>query len=141
MITEEVVDSICQWMHSGFSIDNSVLIEADDQVGLQRLTGYIIRCPFSLARMIKVTEDGKVIYRTGKSTCLRFPEHGDEQLKAGTLRNFQVFDPLEFLAEVTQHIPEKVLHLDVDILISEIFKVDYSAFLCDMRKIKIPIIF
>jgi len=37
-------------------------------------------------------------------------------------------------------LPEKVLHLDVDILISEIFKVDYSAFLCDMRKIKIPII-
>ena len=109
-ITQEVVDSMCQWSHSGFSIDNSVRIEADDQVGLQRLTGYIIRCPFSLARMIKVTEDGKVIYRTGKSTCLRFPEHGDEQLKAGTLRNFQVFEPLEFLAEVTQHIPEKGQH-------------------------------
>ena len=69
-----------------------------------------MRCPFSLARMIKVTEDGTVIYRTGKSTCLRFPEHGDDQLKAGTLRNFQVFDPLEFLAEVTQHIPEKGQH-------------------------------
>jgi hypothetical protein len=109
-ITEEVVDSMCQWSHSGFSIDNSVRLEADDQVGLQRLTGYIIRCPFSLARMIKVTEDGKVIYRTGKSTCLRFPEHGDDQLKAGTMRNFQVFEPLEFLAEVTQHIPEKGQH-------------------------------
>jgi len=60
--------------------------------------------------MIKVTEDGKVIYRTGKSTCLRFPEHGDDQLKAGTMRNFQVFEPLEFLAEVTQHIPEKGQH-------------------------------
>jgi hypothetical protein len=56
------------------------------------------------------SEDGKVIYRTGKSTCMRFPEHGDEQLKAGTLRNFQVFEPLEFLAEVTQHIPEKGQH-------------------------------
>jgi hypothetical protein len=109
-ITEEIVDSMCQWSHSGFSIDNSVRIEADDQVDLQRLTEYIVRCPFSLARMIKVTEDGKVIYRTGKSTCLRFPEHGDDQLKAGTLRNFQVFDPLEFLAEVTQHIPEKGQH-------------------------------
>jgi hypothetical protein len=67
-ITEEVVDSMCQWTHSGFSIDNSVHLEADDQAGLQRLTGYIICCPLSLARMIKVTEDGKVIYRTGKST-------------------------------------------------------------------------
>jgi hypothetical protein len=109
-ITEEVIDSMCQWSHSGFSIDNSVRIEADDQVDLQRLTEYIVHCPFSLARMIKVTEDGKVIYRTGKSNCLRFPEHGDEQLKAGTSRNFQVFDPLEFLAEVTQHIPEKGQH-------------------------------
>ena len=87
---------MCQWTHSGFSIDNSVRIEADDQVGLQRLTEYIVRCPFSLARMIKVTDDGKVIYRTGKSKCLRFPEHGDEQLKAGTSRNFQVFEPLEY---------------------------------------------
>jgi hypothetical protein len=57
--------------------------------------------------MIKVTDDGKVIYRTGKSKCLRFPELRDEQLKAGTSRNFQVFEPLEFLAEVTQHIPDK----------------------------------
>ena len=77
---------------------------------LQRLTEYIVCCPFSLARMIKVTEDGKVIYRTGKSTCLCFPEHGNDQLKAGTLRNFQMFEPLEFLAEVTQHIPEKGQH-------------------------------
>jgi len=81
-----------------------------DHVGLQCLTEYIVRCPFSLARMIKVTDDGKVIYRTGKSQCLRFPEHGDEQLKAGTSRNFQVFEPLVFLAEVTQHIPEKGQH-------------------------------
>jgi len=109
-ITQEFVDSMCQWTHSGFSIDNSVRIEADDQVGLRRLTEYIVRCPFSLARMIKVTDDGQVIYRTGKSSCLRFPEHSDEQLKAGMSRNFQVFEPLEFLAEVTQHIPEKGQH-------------------------------
>jgi hypothetical protein len=85
-------ESICKVMQQA---------SADDQVGQQRLTEYIVRCPFSLARMIKVTDDGKVIYRTGKSKWLRFPEHGDDQLKAGTSRNFQVFGPLEFLAEVT----------------------------------------
>ena len=63
-----------------------------------------------LLRMVKVTDNGKVIYRSGKSQCLCFPEQGDEQLKAGTLRNFQVVEPLEFLAEVTQHIPEKRQH-------------------------------
>jgi len=41
----------------------------------------------------------------------RFPEPGDGQLLAGPSRNFQVFDPLDFLAEVTQHIPDPGEHL------------------------------
>jgi hypothetical protein len=53
-ITQEVVESMRQWSHSGFSIDNSVCIEAGDQEGLQRLTEYIVRCPFSLAKMFKL---------------------------------------------------------------------------------------
>jgi hypothetical protein len=31
-------------------------------------------------------------------------------LKAGVNRNFQVFDPLDFIAEITQHIPNKGEH-------------------------------
>jgi hypothetical protein len=41
----------------------------------------------------------------------RFPEPGDEELLAGPSRNFQIFDPLDFLAEVTQHIPDPGSHL------------------------------
>ena len=41
----------------------------------------------------------------------RLPEPGDEALLAGPSRNFQVFDPLDFLAEVTQHIPDPGEHL------------------------------
>jgi hypothetical protein len=41
----------------------------------------------------------------------RFPEPGDEELLAGPSRNFQIFDPLDFLAEVTQHIPAPGEHL------------------------------
>jgi hypothetical protein len=41
----------------------------------------------------------------------RFPEPGDDELLAGPARNFQVFDPLDFLAEVTQHIPDPGEHL------------------------------
>ncbi len=109
-ISPAVVESMRQWKHSGFSVDNSVYIKTDDQAALQRLTEYIVRCPFSLARMIKLTDDGKVIYRTSKTKCLRFPEQGNEQLKAGTSRNFQVFEPFQFLADVTQHISEKGQH-------------------------------
>jgi hypothetical protein len=41
----------------------------------------------------------------------RFPEPGDEELLAGPSSNFQLFDPLDFLAEVTQHIPDPGAHL------------------------------
>jgi len=36
---------------------------------------------------------------------------GSVQLLAGPSRNFQVFDPLDLLAEVTQHIPDPGSHL------------------------------
>jgi hypothetical protein len=110
-IDENVVHSMRGWPHSGFSIDNSVQIASEDEEGMQRLVSYVSRCPFSLARMIKVTEDGQVIYRAGKSECVRFPQPGDDRLREGMSRNFQVFDALAFLAEVTQHIPDKGQHL------------------------------
>jgi hypothetical protein len=106
------IESMMSWRHSGFSIDTSVRIEADDRAGMQRLIEYISRCPFSLARMVKLTDDGKVMYRAGHADCIRFPELGREMdLRPGMRRNYQVFDPLDFLASVTQHIPNKGEHL------------------------------
>ena len=99
-IDQQVVGSMRQRPHSGFSIDNSARIGADAPEGMQRLISYIARCPFSLIRMIKVTDEGQVIYRAGKSQCLRFPEPGDERRKAGLARNFQVFDPLDLVPKL-----------------------------------------
>ena len=110
-ITEDVVANMRSWKYSGFSVDQSVRLEAGDQEGVQRLIQYFLRCPFSQARMIEVTEAGKVIYKTEHNPVGRFPEPGDEELLAGPARNFQVFDPLDFLAEVTQHIPDAGEHL------------------------------
>jgi len=112
LLDEQVIDlqtvaSMRNWHHSGFSVHDSVRIEQGDHEGMVRLVEYIARCPFSLARMITLTDEGKVLYRTGKSGVIRFPKTGDPQLKAGIPRNFQVFDPLDFIAEVTQHIPDK----------------------------------
>ena len=42
---------------------------------------------------------------------MRFPPPTDDELLAGPSRNFQVFDPLDFLAEVTQPIPDFGGHL------------------------------
>ena len=64
-INEEVVANIRSWKHSGFSVDQSVRMEAGDREGIQRLIQYFLRCPFSQARMIQVTGEGKVIYKTG----------------------------------------------------------------------------
>lgn len=109
-INEETVANMRSWKHSGFSVDNSVRIKRGDKAGMQRLVEYITRCPFSLARMISRTEEGKVIYRASRGNCIPFPISGDATLMAGIPRNFEVFDPLDFLAEVTQHIPNKGEH-------------------------------
>jgi len=110
-ITEEIVANIRSWQHSGFSVDQSVRVEAQDTEGLQRLIEYFLRCPFSQTRMIEVTGEGQVIYKTGDNRLGGFPEAASEDLLAGPKRNFQVFDPLDFLAEVTQHIPDAGEHL------------------------------
>ena len=78
---------------------------------IQQKLEYFLRCPFSQARMIEVTGQGKVIYKTGDNRLGRFPEAVSEDLLAGPKRNFQIFDSLDFLAEVTQHIPDPGEHL------------------------------
>jgi len=84
---------------------------AVEVIGMRRLISYISRCPFLLLRMIKVAEEGGVIWLAGKSEYARFPQPGVELLVEGVLRNFLAFDVLEFLAQVTQHIPGEGQHL------------------------------
>ena len=43
------------WPHSGFSVDQSVFLPAGDRPGIERLVQYMTRCPFSLSRLVKVT--------------------------------------------------------------------------------------
>ena len=99
------------WPHSGFSVDQSVYLPAGDRSGIERLVGYMTRCPFSLSRLVKVTKTGQVIYKAEKDACRAFPDPQRDGLARGPQRNFQILDPLEFLAEFTQHIPPKGAHL------------------------------
>jgi hypothetical protein len=109
-INDETVGNMRGWKHSGFSVDNSVRVDKGDKAGMQRLIEYISRCPFSLTRMVSQTDDGKILYRASHPNCIPFPLSGDATLLKGIPRNFEVFDPLDFLAEVTQHIPNKGEH-------------------------------
>lgn len=105
-ITEKVVEQMRSWRHSGFSVDKSVYLPAGDQAAIQRLLQYMLRCPFSLKRMIQTTADGNVAYRATREKCIAFPTRNDTQFRRGVSRNFEIFEPLDFIAEVTQHIPE-----------------------------------
>ena len=60
---------------------------------IENLSQYIIRNTFSLEKLKYSDGDASVIYRS-KMT------HGRNK------RNFQVLLPLEFIASITQHIPE-----------------------------------
>ncbi len=106
-IEPQVVENMRSWEHTGFSVDQSVLLAAGDQAGIERLVGYMTRCPFSLSRLVKVTETGQVIYKAEKSSCRSFPEPSGDGLQNGPKRNYQILSPLDFLAEFTQHIPAK----------------------------------
>jgi len=114
----EVVENMRSWQHSGFSVDQSVFLPAGDQQGIERLVRYMTRCPFSLSRLVKVTDTGQVVYKAEKQACRAFPDPRSRGLESGRApsrsdgrRKFQILSRLDFLAEFTQHIPPKGAHL------------------------------
>ena len=90
------------WVHSGFNVHRSRRVLPDEREDLERLAQYIIRSPFAVEKM-QVTEpnranpDGAVIYRSGLNPKIQ--------------RNFEVFSPCDFIAAITQHIPDKSFQL------------------------------
>ncbi len=110
-IEPEVVENMHSWEHSGFSVDQSVFLPAGDQAGIERLIQYMTRCPFSLSRLVKVSDSGQIVYQAEKQACRAFPDPKGDGTQAGVKRNFQILPPLDFLAEFTQHIPPKGSHL------------------------------
>ncbi len=94
-IDDDFIRMLMGWRHnSGFSVDNGVRISRDDEDGKEALAQYILRNPFSVEKLTYNKETGTVIYHT-KMT------HGKDK------KNFEVFDAKEFIAAITQHIPEK----------------------------------
>ena len=73
-IEPEVVENMRSWEHSGFSVDQSVLLPAGHQAGIERLVQYMTWCPFSLSRLVKVSDTGQVVYKAEKDVCRAFPD-------------------------------------------------------------------
>jgi hypothetical protein len=55
---------------------------------------YRVGVPFSLSRLVQVTETGQVIYEAEKDACRAFPDPQDEGLASEPTRNSQILDPL-----------------------------------------------
>jgi hypothetical protein len=99
LVDDTFISMLMKWWHnSGFSVDNSARIGRDDEAGMTSLAQYIIRSPFSVAKLNYNPETGLVIYRSKMS-------HGKNK------KNFSVFTAEEFIASITQHIPEKSFQL------------------------------
>lgn len=99
LIDDDFIRMIMKWQHtSGFNVHNEVRIKPEDEKGIENLSQYIIRNTFSLEKLKYEEGDSLVIYRS-KMT------HGKNK------RNFQVFSPLDFIAAITQHIPEPSFQL------------------------------
>ena len=93
LLAEEMACKLLSWKHSGFSVHNGKPVKRNDSEGLERVAQYIIRNPFSEQKMRYNEENGTVIYRS--------------RMHANTKRNFEIFSAEDFIAVITQHIPDK----------------------------------
>ncbi len=94
-IDDARVKMIMGWRHmSGFSVHNAVRVSRNDEDGKEALAQYIARNPFSEEKLTYKQETGMVIYRSAMT-------HGKNK------RNFLILTAEEFIAAITQHIPEK----------------------------------
>ncbi len=64
LLNEKFARNLLSWKHSGFSVDNSILIPAQDQKARTGLSQYIARHPVSLNKIIYIPEKAQVLYKT-----------------------------------------------------------------------------
>jgi hypothetical protein len=91
LISQEVVDNLLSWRHSGFSVHGDVKVP--DREAAARLGRYMIRCPVVLERMSLDEDTGEVLYRTRPSRA----EHPE-----GPVARWDVY---ELVARVLDHLP------------------------------------
>jgi len=88
-ITQDLIDMMMSWRHSGFNVYSGPRIQPGEDEAMENLVRYIIRASFSQERMTYIPEESKVLYRS----------------KDGKKEN--IFDSLEWLAAMSSHVPNK----------------------------------
>ena len=92
-ISGELVDKLLSWKNSGFNIHNQVRIQSHDSHGRESLAQYILHSPFSQGKMTYQQDSQTDLYRSKMN-----PNHK---------RNFVLFPVVDWIAEITAHIPNK----------------------------------
>lgn len=99
LITQERVELLTSWRHSGFSVHHAVTLAAGDHQAVEALTRYMMRPPVSLARL-------KLL--PGEHEVLHFPKgSGDDPGSAKPER----IDAMDYVARVLAQIPPPRKHL------------------------------
>jgi hypothetical protein len=99
LLSQERLELLSSWKHSGFSVHNEVRLAAGDTKALEALVRYMMRPAVSLARMVFQPGRGEVLYHPRPA--------GHDRSGAGPER----VDALEFVARVLAQIPEPRRHL------------------------------
>jgi hypothetical protein len=91
-----VVQRLLAWRRPGFSAHVGEPISALDRQRLEDTAAYLVRNPLSLRRLVYLDGQQAVLYRSRMNTSLG--------------RNFEALDPLEWLARMSDHIPDPGQH-------------------------------
>ncbi len=95
-ISEERIDLLLSWRHSGFGVHNRTTVYPADTEGLHKLACYLMGAPVNLSRLRFDRGSGLLVYE---------PNSGHDADDEPPL------DPLEFLARVLIHVPEPNKHV------------------------------
>jgi len=95
-ISPELVKKLLAWRHPGFSAHVGKPIGPGQKLRLEDTAAYLVRNPLSLRKLIYLDGQPAVLYRARMNPSLG--------------RNFEAMDPLEWLARMSDHIPDPGQH-------------------------------
>ena len=91
-----LVQKLLAWRHPGFSAHVGDRVAAEDKKRLEDTAAYLVRNPLSLKKLVHLDGQQAVLYRSRMNPSLG--------------RNFEALDPLEWLARISDHIPDPGQH-------------------------------
>jgi hypothetical protein len=95
-ISKELVPKLLAWRHPGFSAHVGERIDPEDEQRLEDTAAYLVRNPLSLKKLVYLDGQQAVLYHSRMNPSLG--------------RNFEALDPLEWLARMSDHIPDPGQH-------------------------------